>query len=83
LDKKLTGMPLREAAIIDATKEYYNDPYPCIIRRSAVMKIMFNQIVDMLKGREAVLPTMISDLPERFSYLMNLPENAKYVNYQE
>jgi len=58
LDKKLTGMPLREAAIIDATKEYYNDPYPCIIRRSAVMKIMFNQIVDMQTCRR--MPSMLT-----------------------
>jgi hypothetical protein len=83
LDKKLTGMPLRESAIIDATKEYYNDPYPCIIRRSAVMKIMFSQIEDMLKDRDLTLPAMIRDLPERFFYLVDLPENARYVNFQD
>ena len=83
LDKKLTGMPLRESAIIDATKEYYNDPYPCIIRRSAVMKIMFSQIEDMLKGWESALPKTICDLPDRFSYLVDLPENATHVIFQD
>ena len=79
LDKKLTGIPLKESAIIDAAKEYYNDPYPCIIRRSAVMKIMFNQIEDMLKEWESALPKLICDLPDRFTYLVDLPENAKHV----
>ena len=82
LEKKLTGIPLRENAIIDATIEYYNDPYPCVIRRSAVMKTMFSQIEEMLK-KEAALPKMIKELPERFSYLVNLPESAAYVSFQD
>ena len=82
LDKKLTGIPLKETAIVDASKEYYNDPYPCVIRRSAVMKIMFSQIEDMLRN-EPVLPKKISDLPDRFFYLVNLPENAEYVSFQD
>ena len=81
LEKKLTGIPLRESAIIDATKKYYNDPYPCIIRRSAVMKIMFNQIEEMLKAKEPGSSRPISELPERFFYLIDLPENARYVDF--
>ena len=83
LNKKLTGLPLKESAIIDATKEYHNDPYPCIIRRSAVMKVMFSQIEDMLKGRGSSLPLVICDLPERFSCLVDLPENARHVIFQD
>jgi hypothetical protein len=83
LDKKLTGMPLRETAVIDATVEYYNDPYPCIVRRSAVMKIMFTQIEDMLREKALSFPALISDLPERFFYLVDLPEGAKYVSVSE
>ena len=83
LDKKITGIPLRETAIIDATKEYYNDPYPCVIRRSAVMKIMFSQIEEMLKGKDSNFPLEICNLPERFSYLVNLPESARYVNFND
>ena len=82
MDKKLTGLPLRETAIIDATKEYYNDPHPCVIRRSAVMKIMFSQIEDMLKN-EPALHKKIRDLPDRFFYLVNLPENAEYVSFRD
>jgi hypothetical protein len=83
IDKKLTGIPLREPAIVDATKEYYNDPYPCIIRRSAVMRIMFTQIEDMLRKKLLSFPVLVSDLPERFSYLVDLPEGAKYVSISD
>ena len=83
IDKKLTGMPIRETAIIDATIKYYNDPYPCVIRRSAVMKIMFGQIEDILKSSCPGSPMSICDLSERFSYLIDLPKSAKYVSFRE
>jgi hypothetical protein len=82
LDKKLTALPLREPAIRDATVKYYNDPYPCVIRRSAVMKTMFAEIEDMFRERPLSDPAAIETLPERFSCLADLPENAAYVSAQ-
>ena len=83
LDKKLTGLPLKEKAVIDATVEYYNDPYPCVIRRSAVMKIMFSQIEDILKEKGPNLPLEIVSLPDRFLSLVDLPEGSRYVSFRE
>lgn len=82
LDKKLTGLPLRESAIRDAAVKYYRDPYPCAVRRSAVMKTLFAEIENMLRERPLSVPGTIESLPEPFSRLADLPENAAYVSAQ-
>jgi hypothetical protein len=76
LEKKLTGVPLKEEAVIAGTVAYYNDPNPCIIRRSAVMKLYFNELLDMLLPYAGRGPVAIDTLPARFPELVDLPADA-------
>ena len=42
--KKLTALPLKEEFIIKKSIEFFNDPEPCMIHRSAVMKRIYMEI---------------------------------------
>lgn len=48
LEQKLTSLSLREEALISKSIEFFNDPEPCMIHRSAVMKRMYMEISDLL-----------------------------------
>jgi hypothetical protein len=76
LEKKLTGLPLKEDTIIAGTVAYYNDPSPCIIRRSAVMKLYFTELLEMLSSYAGGEAVAIEALPPRFRELADLPAGA-------
>ncbi|MDR0380925.1 MAG: hypothetical protein LBH86_02885, partial [Oscillospiraceae bacterium] len=42
--KAITRLPLRESEIIAKSVEYFRDPEPCMIHRSAVMERMYLEI---------------------------------------
>lgn len=53
LEKKLTALPLDEELIKAKSLEFYHDPEPCMIRRSAVMKRLFLELQEFfLKNTE-------------------------------
>ncbi|NLG24246.1 MAG: hypothetical protein GX558_02750 [Clostridiales bacterium] len=62
----VAGMALPEALILALSMEFFGDPAPCQIHRSAVMKRVFLEIEERLAGGETRL---LSDLP---------PECARY-----
>lgn len=45
-ERKLTAIPLKEEAIIQKSIEFFNDPEPCMIHRSAVMKRIFMEFYE-------------------------------------
>lgn len=58
LNKKLIALPLKEEFVIRKSIEFFNDPEPCMIHRSAVMKRTymemfeyFNQLKDQGKDQ--------------------------------
>ncbi len=48
-EKKLTALPLKEEIIIKKSIEFYNDPEPCMIHRSAVMKRLYAELEEYFK----------------------------------
>jgi len=48
LEKRITSIPLREEVVINKSIEFFNDPEPCMIHRSAVMKRLYMEINDFL-----------------------------------
>lgn len=50
LKKKLTGLPLREEIVLARSLEWFNDPEPCMIHRSAVMKRLFIEWAEYLES---------------------------------
>ena len=53
LKKKLTGLPLREDIVLKWSVEWFNDPEPCMIHRSAVMKRLFMEWAEFLESAMA------------------------------
>ena len=49
-DKKVHYLPLKEALIIAQSIEFFNDPEPCMIHRTAVMKKIFVELIDYFEG---------------------------------
>lgn len=50
LKTKITGIPLKDDFIIKKSIEFFNDPEPCMIHRSAVMKRIYMEFFDYFKG---------------------------------
>jgi hypothetical protein len=48
LECRLTSLPLKEAVIINKSIEFFNDPEPCMIHRSAVMNRIFFEMSEYL-----------------------------------
>jgi hypothetical protein len=46
MERKLTAIPLKEEAIIRRSIEFFNDPEPCMIHRSAVMKRIYMEFYE-------------------------------------
>lgn len=44
IEKKLTALHLKDEVIIEKSIEFFNDPEPCMIHRSAVMKRIYMEI---------------------------------------
>lgn len=65
-EKKVTSLSLNEEVIIQKSIEYFNDPEPCMIHRSAVMNRIFAEIEEyfrkMLNNGENIINW--DELPE-------------------
>ncbi len=67
LEKKLTGLPLKDDFVIKKSIEFFNDPEPCMIHRSAVMKRTYMEFFEYFSklhgvGEAGVLWEEISPL---------------------
>ena len=59
MQKKLTTLPIREDVLIRKSIEFFNDPEPCMIHRSAVMKRIYYELGDYL---DAMLSNNIKEV---------------------
>ncbi|MBM7582732.1 hypothetical protein JOD02_001589 [Caldicoprobacter guelmensis] len=73
-ERKLTAIPLKEEVIILRSIEYFNDPEPCMIHRSAVMKRIFMEFGEFLnqnieKGKFELL---WDEIPEELRKIIDI-----------
>lgn len=87
LEQKLTSMSLQEEMLISKSVEFFNDPEPCMIHRSAVMKRMYMEINEylsksMLEGKKQFA---WDQLPAFIKTYISAPSNTIRikVNYQD
>lgn len=71
---KLTSLPIREQIIIGKSIEFFSDPEPCFIHRSAVMKRLLTEIDDYLYdiSKEGVYEIKWSDFNKKFKEVLEL-----------
>jgi hypothetical protein len=69
LQCKLTSAPLREEAILRLSMDFFSDPAPCMIHRSAVMSRMYMEILEyFLNSPDGLKSTFLCvQLPERLT----------------
>ena len=80
-EKKITSIPLNDDFVIQKSIEYFHDPEPCMIHRSAVMKRIYMQIQEfflreMQMGRQQV---PWDELPCFVKEAFDLRENVQSV----
>jgi hypothetical protein len=83
LQKKVTSLPLNEEIIIAKSIEYYDDPDPCMIHKSAIMKLMYIQINDVLnekliRGQQKIL---WAELPDNIKEYLKFSKNVQYLMF--
>lgn len=77
---KLSRLPLDEKAIIKHSIEFFNDPEPCMIHKSAVMQRLFMEwedyVCDMAKEK---LTIEIDSIPVRLNETIKIPDGASKI----
>jgi len=85
LERKLISLPLNDTAIISKSIEFFNDPEPCMIHRSAVMKRLFAEIESYFETmiQKEIVEVNLFCLPDHLrNYLSLPPEVAKVILLQ-
>lgn len=74
LNSKMTSVPLREDVILRLSVEFFADPEPCMIHRSAVMSRMYMEMLEyFLRGLDSgKFCHLISELPQRLASFIDL-----------
>ena len=72
----LTGLPLTETSILSGSVEWFADPEPCMIHRSAVMKRLFAEWADYIEAMRACGDSRRhwSDVPDRLRTMLAVPQ---------
>ncbi|KPU42398.1 hypothetical protein OXPF_41830 [Oxobacter pfennigii] len=79
-DKKPTALPLKEELIISDSIKFFNDPEPCMIHRSAVMKRIYLNIIDSLwKLVKDDMELSWSIIPDSVKNYLDIKDEIKYI----
>lgn len=80
-ENKITALPLKENFIIEKSIEFFNDPEPCMIHRSAVMKRIYMQMQDFfLKSlEEGKYKLAWEDLPYFMHDALDFPQKVRWI----
>lgn len=80
-ENKLTSLPLKEKAIITKSMEFYRDPEPCMIHRSAVMKRLFFELGEFFEGyfQKGEFRLGWDSIPECFKAYLDIKDEVVYV----
>jgi len=81
LERKLISLPLNDAAVINKSIEFFNDPEPCMIHRSAVMKRLFAELESYFEDmiQKDIVEIDVSSLPSCLKDYLSFPEGATKV----
>lgn len=73
-ERKLTAIPLKEEAIIRRSIEYFSDPEPCMIHRSAVMRRIFMEFGEFLNQNieKGKLELLWNEIPEELRKIIDI-----------
>jgi hypothetical protein len=84
--RKVTGLPLAEKAIIAKSIEFYNDPEPCMIHRSAVMNRMYFDLSSFIEEhliRRGIAELPWDSIPERLREMIDIRADVRIVSAED
>ena len=81
LESKVNSLPLKEDVIIAQSIQSFNDPEPCMIHRSAVMKKIYVEFLDCFENAfsESEAAEIRAELPDALMQKLDIQENIKYL----
>jgi len=81
LEKKVNYLPLKEELIIAQSIEFFNDPEPCMIHRTAVMKKIFVEFLEYFEElfSQSNASEIQIELPERLQQKLDIKKEIKHV----
>ncbi len=80
-ERKLTAIPLKEEAIIRKSIEYFSDPEPCMIHRSAVMKRIFMEFGEFLNQNieKGKIELVWNEIPEELRKIIDINRDIEKI----
>lgn len=74
LERKLTSVPLTEKVVLALSIEFFSDPEPCMIHRSAVMSRMYMEMMEYFTAalQNGVCEHPLASLPARIASFPSL-----------
>jgi hypothetical protein len=74
MKKKVTSLPLKEKIIINRSIEWFYDPEPCMIHRSAVMKRIYSEIFDYFEEllKQKITEWQWASVPDQLKQVLDI-----------
>ncbi|MEA4890054.1 MAG: hypothetical protein VB070_11380 [Clostridiaceae bacterium] len=66
LECKLIDLPVDESVMIKKSMEFFHDPAPCMIHRSAVLNRLYAELLDFCESAAQPLENLGAGLPWRW-----------------
>lgn len=84
LKKKLTGLPLKEKIILAKSEEWFFDPEPCMIHRSAVMKRIYLEISEYLEEllKRGIQEQSWGNLPDHIRNILDVRDEISFIRLE-
>lgn len=81
LRKKLIGLPLQEDIVLARSIEWYCDPEPCMIHRSAVTKIIYLELFEYFSEllKQNINQQQWSSVPDHIRQTLDISADVRYV----
>ena len=83
IEKKLTALHLKDEVIIEKSIEFFNDPEPCMIHRSAVMKRIYMEINEffLLAMKDGKLEVLCDSLPSSILAALDIQKVVQSIRF--
>lgn len=81
-EKRISSIPLNEECVIKKSIEFFDDPSPCMIHRSAVMLRLYMEVLEYLEEHSDKQTRSIlwNDIPEQLRNYLDMEDTSiKYV----
>ena len=83
LEKKLNHLPIKDDYVIAKSIEFFNDPEPCMIHRSAVLDRIFMEYMEYFEKLLINGELIRHELPESLRQILDIETAVKYLSIKQ